>query len=154
MLRVRKQNGKGALALSVDEVAQLNDPAQRRAAGSRLFCARVGRLVSAFPFSRSCRRHRLSPQPQPLSRRHLCCFSIFYLLVNMEEAAQLCVSKYSEIGPKGKPNENEWTILAGFVLVSNNFGPVMRVISIGTGSKCVNFKKTDSHGVRLPAECP
>lgn len=53
-----------------------------------------------------------------------------------DKLAQLCYEKYNTLGKKGKPNDKEWTVLAGIVL--NDSGGNLSVVSLATGTKCLS----------------
>jgi Adenosine-deaminase (editase) domain. len=70
-----------------------------------------------------------------------------------DQIAELCYSKYTTLAKQGKPNEKEWTLLAGIVKVedwkrgcdfSNEMA--MDVVALGTGSKCIGESKLSPAG--------
>jgi len=70
-----------------------------------------------------------------------------------DQIAELCYSKYTTLTKQGKPNEKEWTLLAGIVRVegwkkgcdfSNEM--TMDVVALGTGSKCIGESKLNPAG--------
>lgn len=67
--------------------------------------------------------------------------------------AELCYSKYMTLAKQGKPNEEEWTLLAGIVKVEDwkkdcNVANEMAVdvVALGTGSKCIGESKLSPAG--------
>ena len=59
--------------------------------------------------------------------------------------ASLCYKHFSKLPKKGKPQHGkEWTILAAIVVQMN--GQSLRVVSLGTGSKCIGQGKLSAAG--------
>lgn len=58
--------------------------------------------------------------------------------------AQLVLEKYKKLPQKGKPQEKEWTILAG--VVQQGPDTLKRVVAIGTGNKCLNKTQLSKEG--------
>lgn len=49
--------------------------------------------------------------------------------------AKLCISKYNSLKKTGKPAANEWTVLAGIIMMKTNEAPSL--VSLATGTKCL-----------------
>ncbi|CAF0805110.1 unnamed protein product [Rotaria sordida] len=58
-----------------------------------------------------------------------------------ERIALSCYNQYNLLSSRGKPSSNEWTHLAGFVGVEDDNN--IRVLSIGTGTKCLGGEKDE-----------
>jgi hypothetical protein len=58
-----------------------------------------------------------------------------------EKIAVSCYDQFNLLSPRGKPSSNEWTHLAGFVAVDEDND--IRVLSIGTGTKCLGGEKDE-----------
>ncbi|MPC43291.1 tRNA-specific adenosine deaminase 1 [Portunus trituberculatus] len=59
---------------------------------------------------------------------------------------QLCISKYNSLKKTGKPkNEAEWTLLSCFVQ-ENQCSHKLKVVALGTGSKCIGSHQLPSTG--------
>ena len=64
-----------------------------------------------------------------------------------QRVAEECLKQYSQLPSKGKPIKGrEWTPLAGVVL--SNAKSELKVVALGTGSKCVGANSLDSQGRR------
>ena len=72
--------------------------------------------------------------------------------VSPDEIANLCYKHFNDtLAKKGKPQKNkEWTMVAAIVLrdqsPSDNRKSLHRVVSMGTGSKCIGQSKMSSNG--------
>ncbi|XP_046753036.1 tRNA-specific adenosine deaminase 1 [Diprion similis] len=53
-----------------------------------------------------------------------------------DRIAQLCCEKYNSFGKTGKPQDTEWTVLAGIVL--KDAQETLSVVSLATGTKCLS----------------
>ncbi|XP_061393719.1 tRNA-specific adenosine deaminase 1-like [Musca vetustissima] len=62
--------------------------------------------------------------------------------------AQLCFSKFKSLPKTGKPNDTEWTVLAG-VVMHNSKNNTSEVISLGCGTKCIGKSKLCPKGLIL-----
>ncbi|XP_062618389.1 tRNA-specific adenosine deaminase 1-like [Saccostrea cucullata] len=61
-----------------------------------------------------------------------------------DKIADLCYKKYQSLPKKGKPQkEKEWTLLSCIVITKNK---EMRVVSLGTGTKCIGKSKLSPNG--------
>ena len=62
----------------------------------------------------------------------------------------MTIEQYHKLPKKGKPNENEWTILASVVQTTQDLtlskGFQTKVVSIGTGTKCLNRTQLRKEG--------
>ncbi|XP_063862776.1 tRNA-specific adenosine deaminase 1-like [Scylla paramamosain] len=59
---------------------------------------------------------------------------------------QLCISKYNSLKKTGKPkNEAEWTLLSCFVQ-EEQCSHTLKVVALGTGSKCIGSHQLPSAG--------
>jgi tRNA-specific adenosine deaminase 1 len=74
-------------------------------------------------------------------------------IVFANEVAELCYSKYTSLPKTGKPNEGEWTHVAGIVRVDNwqkdcecSSNIAKDVVALGTGSKCIGKSKMSPAG--------
>ncbi|XP_048728117.2 tRNA-specific adenosine deaminase 1-like [Ostrea edulis] len=62
-----------------------------------------------------------------------------------DKVADLCYAKYQSLPKKGKPQrDKEWTLLSCVVLTRN--AKEMRVVSLGTGTKCIGKSKLSPEG--------
>ncbi len=62
-----------------------------------------------------------------------------------QRIAEECLKQYSQLPSRGKPIKGrEWTPLAGVVL--SNAMSELKVVALGTGSKCVGANTLDSQG--------
>ncbi|XP_078337299.1 tRNA-specific adenosine deaminase 1-like isoform X1 [Crassostrea virginica] len=62
-----------------------------------------------------------------------------------DKVAELCYQKYQSLPKKGKPQKNkEWTLLSCVVFTRN--ADEMRVVSLGTGTKCIGKSKLSANG--------
>ncbi|XP_023300302.2 tRNA-specific adenosine deaminase 1 [Lucilia cuprina] len=68
--------------------------------------------------------------------------------MSAEDIAKLCFDKFKSLPKTGKPNEKEWTILAGVVLHHKQTGK-SEVISLGSGTKCIGKSKLCPQGLIL-----
>ncbi|XP_037812583.1 tRNA-specific adenosine deaminase 1 [Lucilia sericata] len=68
--------------------------------------------------------------------------------ISAEEIAKLCFDKFRSLPKTGKPNEKEWTILAGVVLHHKQTAK-SEVISLGSGTKCIGKSKLCPQGLIL-----
>lgn len=60
--------------------------------------------------------------------------------------AQVCISKYNTLKKTGKPkNEAEWTLLSCFVQ-EEQCSNTLKVVALGTGSKCIGSHQLPSTG--------
>ncbi|XP_073836965.1 adenosine deaminase, tRNA-specific 1 [Musca autumnalis] len=62
--------------------------------------------------------------------------------------AKLCFSKFKSLPKTGKPNESEWTVLAGIVMY-NSLKNTFEVVSLGCGTKCIGKSKLCPKGLIL-----
>lgn len=64
----------------------------------------------------------------------------------VDAIAGAVLNLYDRLGKKGKVGKGEWTVLAGFVAVSSVWD-VPVVLSLGTGTKCLDNEEMDPHRV-------
>ncbi|VVC97599.1 unnamed protein product, partial [Leptidea sinapis] len=69
----------------------------------------------------------------------------FMSALEVNEIANNCIKIYNDLPKSGKPKENEWTVLSCFVQRDKIFGAI-KVVSLGTGSKCVGATKMSPSG--------
>lgn len=69
-------------------------------------------------------------------------------LISAEEVATLCFERFNQLPKTGKPNNTEWTILAGVVLHNKQSGK-SQVVSLGSGTKCIGKSKLCRQGLIL-----
>ncbi|CAH0546887.1 unnamed protein product [Brassicogethes aeneus] len=60
-----------------------------------------------------------------------------------ETIANLCLKHFNSLPKKGKPIDNEWTVLSCIVLEENE---LFEVVALGTGSKCIGQNKLSPNG--------
>ncbi|KAJ3309948.1 hypothetical protein HDV04_005517 [Boothiomyces sp. JEL0838] len=60
-----------------------------------------------------------------------------------DKIAQCVVTKFNNLKKSGKPNQTQWTVLAGIVEYNDTD---MRCVAIGTGTKCLPKSKLESDG--------
>lgn len=58
-----------------------------------------------------------------------------FKMVTVDEIVTACIELYKTLPKKGKPKEKEWTVISAVVAVFNE--TEIRVLSLGTGSKCI-----------------
>lgn len=61
------------------------------------------------------------------------------------EIAKLCVTHYNQLPKTGKPNTKQWTIMSAIV-EQNKLKNTLKVVSLGTGSKCIGQNKLCPNG--------
>ncbi|XP_043278184.1 tRNA-specific adenosine deaminase 1-like isoform X2 [Venturia canescens] len=61
---------------------------------------------------------------------------IITMLAFINSVAKLCIDKYNSMKKTGKPDNSEWTVLAGIIL--KNADNAMSVVSLATGTKCLS----------------
>lgn len=67
-----------------------------------------------------------------------------------ERISNECISKFSSLGKNGRPVNNEWVIVACILKAQHNDQNLtLKVVSLGTGSKCIGKSKLPSNGDRL-----
>lgn len=67
-----------------------------------------------------------------------------------ERISSECISKFNSLGKNGRPVNNEWVIVACILKAErNNQNATLKVVSLGTGSKCIGMSKLPSKGDRL-----
>ncbi|XP_066599678.1 tRNA-specific adenosine deaminase 1 [Prorops nasuta] len=69
-----------------------------------------------------------------------------------DDVAKLCIKKYETLAKTGKPINNEWTVLSGFVLKATDGS--FSLLSLATGTKCLGGSeilknKQDDIGAQL-----
>ena len=63
-----------------------------------------------------------------------------------DKIVKLCISKYDSLRKTGKPkNEAEWTLLSCFVQ-EEQCNHTLKVVALGTGSKCIGLQQLSSSG--------
>lgn len=68
-----------------------------------------------------------------------------------DRVADLCYKKYQSLPKKGKPQKNkEWTLLSCVCLTRN--AEEIRVVSLGTGTKCIGKSKLSADERRILQE--
>ncbi|XP_019857256.1 PREDICTED: tRNA-specific adenosine deaminase 1-like [Amphimedon queenslandica] len=63
-----------------------------------------------------------------------------------EAIVSASLSLFQGLGKKGKPSSEEWTPLATFSLTDDSKTDIAKVISLGTGSKCIGEHKMSLEG--------
>ena len=64
-----------------------------------------------------------------------------------DEIAQVVIDLFNNLPNSVKPNQNEFTVIAGIVLTENNINP--QVISIASGTKCISNAHDKCNGCIL-----
>ncbi|GLV45655.1 Adenosine deaminase tRNA-specific 1 [Carabus blaptoides fortunei] len=59
--------------------------------------------------------------------------------------AQLSINHFNTLPKTGKPNQDEWTVLATILKYDKNTDD-LEIVALGTGSKCIGAKKMSPHG--------
>ena len=69
-----------------------------------------------------------------------------------DEVAQAVHAQYARLSKTGKPQEGQWTIVAGIVMSRTNAEP--RVVALGTGTKCLTAPQvTADHAGECLHDC-
>lgn len=59
--------------------------------------------------------------------------------------AQLSINHFNSLPKTGKPNHDEWTVLATILKYDKNTDDLV-IVALGTGSKCIGAKKMSPNG--------
>lgn len=66
-------------------------------------------------------------------------------MLDADSVARSVLDTYKSLPKTGKPGANEWTVLAGFVVVDSQQRHQVKVLSLGTGTKCLPYEARAEH---------
>jgi tRNA-specific adenosine deaminase 1 len=67
--------------------------------------------------------------------------------MNPDVLSRMVVDAYNNLPSKGKPQQKEWTVLAGIVIVWNNDNKNSQVIAVTTGNRCVGKHRQGNNNI-------